>query len=75
MEVTEISKELLGNHLGFIFTTAQEFLLTLPREHSNWNAWVTELDEGPTFIDAQSISGQQNIFGTNKAVDQLFVLL
>lgn len=71
----EISKELLGNHLGFIFTTTQAFLLTLPCEDCNRNAWVTELDERPTFIDAQPISGQQNIFGTNKAVDQLFVLL
>lgn len=59
----------------YYLTMWQDFLLTLPCEHCYRNSWVTELDERPSFIDIHPVSGQQDVLGTNKAMDQLFVLL
>lgn len=53
----------------------QERLLTLSGEDCDRNSRVAKLDERPSFIHTHPISGQQNVLGTNKAMDQLFVLL
>lgn len=72
---------LFHNQLGFTFTHPDRvcvclyFVLTLSCEYCDWYSWITELDEGPSFIDAQSVPGQKDVLSTNKAMDQLFVLL
>lgn len=50
-------------------------VLTLSCEDCDWYSWVAELDEGSSFIGGQSVSGQQDVLSTDKAMDQLFVLL
>lgn len=51
------------------------FVLTLSCEYCDGDSWVAELDEGSPFIAAQPVSGQQDVLGTNEAMDQLFILL
>lgn len=50
-------------------------VLTLSGEDGDWQPGVTELDERPSFIGVQSVSGQQDVFSTHEAMGQLLVLL
>lgn len=50
-------------------------VLTVSVEYCDGYSWVTQLDERPSFIGFHAVSGQQDVFGTNKAMHQLFILL
>lgn len=72
--IVTFSTVLFCNQLGFTsnpecMIVLKMTVLTLSCEYCYWNSWVTELNEGSSFINTQSIPGQQDVLCTNKAMD------
>lgn len=47
---------------------------TLPRQHRNGDARVTELDERTT-LAVDALTGQEEVFSTHISMDQVFIFL